>query len=278
MRRSVLTLVIVVGLVWSGRASAQEAETKKPAETPRILEWLNLEFGMAPASVSLWFGMHTWLKNKYLVGVRGGARQSITLRDLDGDGTDDWGKSIGNNPLHFELQADFGVPIMAERGWRTYGTGLRKLVKQPDGSSRIIYEGGFSVPDVTELSIATGARVGIGGDEFQVALPLGLRYSYRVLTRGVQFREWWISLRALMFVPSFRPGLDAEFAYMLGPFGFSVFFEWFPQIRDDDASKVVCRLSPMQQCTPSVPLTVFNRVPNEGMILGGLRLRMTKSL
>jgi len=265
-------MVVSLASATSARADVTEME----AEQPRILEWLNLEFGMAPASLSLWFGGHTWLNNKYLVGIRGGARQSVFERDLNGDGTIDFAKSIGNNSLQFELQGDFAIPIHSKRGWRIYGTGLRKLIKTPTGT-RTEFEGGSKVPDITELSIATGARIAVGGDELQVGLPLGLRYSYRVMTRGVKFREWWVSVRALMFVPSFRPGFDVEVAYMLGPFGLSVFFEYFPQIHDDDASRVTCQLSP-QKCTPSVPHTVFNRIPNEGMMLGGLRFRMTRSL
>lgn|GEM_PF-4574527 len=274
MRRFVF-VVVAVSLAAGSTARAQQAETTEAAEQPRVLEWLNLEFGMAPASLSLWFGAHTWWQNKYLVGVRAGARQSVFERDLNGDGTIDYAKSLGTNPLQFELQGDFAIPIRRSFGWRVYGTGLRKLIKTPTGT-KVVFEGGKRVPTVHALSVATGARVAVGGDELQVGLPLGLRYSYRVLTRGVQFREWWASLRALMFVPSFRVGMDAEFAYMLGPFGFSVFFEYFPQLHDEDPAKVTCQLGP-QVCRPSVPVTVFNRIPNEGMILGGLRIRLTKS-
>lgn len=268
---AMLTTLVVA----SSTAHAQDAEHTQEPEQPRVLEWFNLEFGMAPASVSVWVGAHTWWKNKYLVGLRGGARQSIFERDLDGDGTIDYAKSLGTNPLQFELQADFAAPLHSRHSWRIYGTGLRKIVKTPTGT-RTVFEGGKRVPAVHELSIATGARVAIGGDEFQVALPVGLRYSYRVLTRGNQFREWWASLRALAFAPAFGVGMDAEFAYMLGPFGFSVFFEYFPQLHEEDPAGVTCQLGP-QVCKPSVPVTVFNRIPNEGMILGGLRLRMTKS-
>lgn len=280
MRRAAvawLTIPIAVAVLCGNEpaAHASDGPTLEPAEQPRVLEWLNLELGMAPASISMWFGAHTWLGNKYLVGLRAGGRQTIIERDLDGDGTIDFAKGKNNNPLQFEVQADLAVPLWSWHGQRLYPGGLRKIVTTPSGT-RTIWTGGTLVPDVTELSFATGARLAVGGDELQLGLPLGVRYSYRTLDRGDRFREWWASARALVFVPSFKPGLDLELAYMLGRFGISAWFEYFPRIHAPDPAGPTCQPFP-QRCTPATPLTAFNRIPNEGMLVGGLRLRLTYS-
>lgn len=260
-------------LMAAGGASAEEI--KQEPSVPRVIEWLTVEAGGAPLTMSLWVGGHTWLAQKYLVGFRFGTRQTILERDLNGDGTIDFAKSIGNNPLQFEVDADFAIPIKRRFGHEIYGSGARQITRDARGRTVQRWTERVLVPNVRETSIATGVRMAILGDETQVALPIGLRLSKRALTRGKRFKEWWAQARVLIIPQRIeKVGVDLEATWMLRPFGVSLFLEYFPRIGTPDPNGPSCKFGP-QRCDPATPLTAFNRIPDENQLMIGMRVRMT---
>lgn len=262
-------------LALTALAGSSRADTiTEQAQTPIVAEWLAVEASGAPLSYSFWLGAHTWIADHWLVGLRAAGKRSSLERDLNGDGQVDFSATLDNNPMQFEIQADLAYPILSTSGFTEFGTGARVIRRNAAGKQIQTWTEVHRVPHACELSLMSGARVAVGGDELQVGIPLGLRRSYRLKARGSRFREWWYQARALLFLPALKPGVDAEITWMPGTFGVAVFAEYIPKLGDTDPNGPDCSLAP-QKCSPATPLTVFNRVPDEDMLQIGIRVRLT---
>jgi len=274
MHRTFAVTALIFFAVGLPRARAEVVE-QKPV-SPRVLEWLAVEVSAAPISFSFWLGGHTWIADRYLVGLRAAGKRSSLERDLNGDGQVDFSATLGNNPIHFEVQADFGYPLISRDGFTDFGSGARVTRRDASGRETTTWTELRRVPHTCELSLVSGARAAVASDEFQVGVPLGLRYSYRLKARGKQFKEWWYQARAIMFLPALKPGVDAELTWMPRNFGVAIFAEYIPKLGDTDPDGEQCSFAP-QTCSPATPITVFNRVPDKGMLQIGVRLRLTRA-
>jgi len=272
MRRLIAgsTISVLVALAATARADVHQ----EPAETPRVVEILAIDVSAAPLSFSFWLGGHTWVADRLLVGLRAAGKRSSIERDLNGDGQVDFSSTLDNNPMQFEVQADLGYPLRTRRGFTQLAGGIRVLRRDADGKQVLTWSDPHHVPHLCELSLVSGARVAVGGDELQVGIPLGVRQSYRTLARGSRFREWWYQARAILFLPAWKPGVDAELTWMPRRFGVAAFAEYIPKLGETDDAGPECTYAP-QKCSPATPLTVFNRVPDEGMLQIGVRVRLT---
>ena len=154
-----VALALVVG---TGGARADEIV---PPQSPRVIEWLAVDISGYPLSFSYWFGGHTWLRNRYLVGLRAAGKVSSLERDLNGDGTIDFSRTLDNNPMHIEVQADLGIPIRSTRGVAEFGSGMRIVERDAAGAETVRWTHVTRVQTERELSIMTGTRVALGGDD-----------------------------------------------------------------------------------------------------------------
>ncbi len=268
-----MLIAVIVALAPS--AAADELQTTNVApRDPLVVEWLTVELSAPPLGIGLLSGAHTWLTERWLLGARGAVRQMAITRDLNGDGTSDFARTLGNNPLHVELQADAAYALRLARDRVSFGSGVRRVTRDETGRNHIRWTETTTIERVRDLSLALGVRAAVGGDEFQLGIPVGLRLGSRLRTKGPRFRERWVQARVILIPQRPTAGVDAEVVYMPAIYGLSAQFEYFPKIGNTDPAGPQCELAP-QRCTPATPVTSFNRIPDQSMWQISVRIRVT---